>query len=256
MDTHFVLGSKGGIGKSLASAFLASFCQSKGADVHCFDTDPQNHTLGGYTAFPVKILSLIDKDTRQVNTRRFDSFLEEDLFPLAEAEQADESGKSRQIIVDNGSATYLPLCAYLAENPVVQTLQGYGEVYIHTLITGGQAQDETIRCLKTLLGAFSTCRFVIWLNRFFGSVEADGQPFPENPLCKSTAVHAIVSIPHLTRDTYGKDIEELLSAKLTVAQAVAASKGEGKKLFGIMATQRLQIFERQMNNELDKARLL
>ena len=65
-----------------------------------------------------------------------------------------------------------------------------------------------------------------------------------------------MSIPHLTRDTYGKDIEELLSAKLTVAQAVAASKGEGKKLFGIMATQRLQIFERQMNNELDKARLL
>ena len=58
MDTHFVLGSKGGIGKSLASAFLASFFQSKGADVHCFDTDPQNHTLGGYTAFPVKILSL------------------------------------------------------------------------------------------------------------------------------------------------------------------------------------------------------
>ncbi len=255
MDTHLVLGSKGGIGKSLASAFLASFFQSKGADVHCFDTDPQNHTLGGYTAFPVKILSLIDQDTRQVNTRRFDSFVEDDLLALAEAEKS-ESGKFCEVIVDNGSATYLPLCAYLAENPVVQTLQGYGEVYIHTLITGGQAQDETIRSLDRMLGIFTTCRFVIWINRFFGRVEVDGKPFTEHPLCKNPAVYATVAIPHLTRETYGKDIEELLSAKLTVAQAVAASKGEGGRLFGIMATQRLQVFERQMNNELDKARLL
>lgn len=254
MDTHFVLGSKGGIGKSLASAFLASFFQSRGVDVHCFDTDPQNHTLGGYTAFPVKVLSLIDRDTQQVNVRRFDAFIEGDLLPLAESDQ----GKSLQVIVDNGSATYLPLCAYLAENPAHLMLQSYGQVYIHTLITGGQAQDETLRCLKKLISVFPDVRYVIWLNRFFGSVDVDGKPFYESPLCKSNTdkIHAIVSIPHLTRDTYGKDIEELLSAKLTVAQAVAASKGDGKKLFGIMATQRLQIFERQMNNELEKAQLL
>ena len=56
MDTHFFLGSKGGIGKSLASSFLASFFQRNEQAVHCFDTDPQNHTLGGYTAFPVKAI--------------------------------------------------------------------------------------------------------------------------------------------------------------------------------------------------------
>lgn len=255
MDTHLVLGSKGGIGKSLASAFLASFFQSKGADVHCFDTDPQNHTLGGYTAFPVQVLSLIDSDTRQVNTRYFDTFLEEGILPLAELEKS-EPRKFCEVIVDNGSATYLPLCAYLGENPVVSTLQEFGDVYIHTLITGGQAQEETIRSLDRMLAIFKTCRFVIWINRFFGKVEVDGKPFTEHPLCNNPAVYATVAIPHLTRETYGKDIEELLSAKLTVAQAVAASKGDGKKLFGIMATQRLQVFEREMNKALEKARLL
>lgn len=254
MDTHFFLGSKGGIGKSLASSFLASFFQRNEQDVHCFDTDPQNHTLGGYTAFSVKVLELIDKDTQQINTRRFDAFLEEDLFPLAGTDKA-------QVIVDNGSATYLPLCAYLAENPVIPMLQGAGQVYIHTLITGGQAQDETIRCLKKLFNAFSTARFVLWLNRFFGSLDRNGHPFESGEICKSNVdkIHAVVRIPHLNRDTYGKDVEDLLAAKLTVAQAVAASSSQsgtdGRK-FGIMATQRLQIFERQMNNELEKAMLL
>ena len=67
-------------------------------------------------------------------------------------------------------------------------------------------------------------------------------------------IHALVKIPHLNRDTYGKDVEDLLAAKLTVAQAAAGSEGKGPR-FGIMATQRLLIFERQMNNELEKAML-
>lgn len=256
MDTHFILGSKGGIGKSLASSFLASFFQRHDQDVHCFDTDPQNHTLGGYTAFPVKVLELIDRDSQQINTRRFDSFVEDDLLPLAEGEE----GTKRQIVVDNGSATYLPLCAYLAENPVHLMLQNYGQVFIHTLITGGQAQDETIRCLAKLFHAFPTVRYVVWLNRFFGSLDRDGVPFEESKVCTDNQdkIHALVRIPHLNRDTYGKDVEDLLSAKMTVAQAVAGtmSRDASGKRFGIMATQRLQIFERQMNNELEKAMLL
>ena len=167
MDTHFFLGSKGGIGKSLASSFLASFFRRNEQAVHCFDTDPQNHTLGGYTAFPVKVLDLIDRDTQQVNTRHFDAFMENDLLPLAEVEKA-------QVVVDNGSATYLPLCAYMAENPVIPMLQNLGQVFIHCLVTGGQAQDETLRCLETLLRAFSSARFVLWLNRFFGSLDRNG----------------------------------------------------------------------------------
>ena len=250
MDTHFFLGSKGGIGKSLASSFLASLFQRNEQAVHCFDTDPQNHTLGGYTAFPVKVLDLIDRDTQQVNTRHFDAFMENDLLPLAEVEKA-------QVVVDNGSATYLPLCAYMAENPVIPMLQNLGQVFIHCLVTGGQAQDETLRCLETLLRAFSSARFVLWLNRFFGSLDRNGKPFESFDIYAANLdkIHALVKIPHLNRDTYGKDVEDLLAAKLTVAQAAAGSDGKRQR-FGIMATQRLLIFERQMNNELEKARLL
>lgn len=241
ITTHMFLGSKGGIGKSLCSAQLASYLIHKGLSARCFDTDPLNHTLGDYSAFPVKVLNLMDVESQQINPRAFDTFMEHDMMTLPDGTHA---------VIDNGSSTYLPWCAYMAENPVFSMLTGMGqEVLIHAIVTGGQALGETYGCLAKLMNAFPQAPFVVWMNRYFGPIEKDGVPFEQSELFIKNAnkIHAVVKIPHLNVATYGKDIEELLVSKMTVAQAAQSGK------FGVMPTQRLIIFERLMNEAIENA---
>lgn len=78
-------------------------------------------------------VDILNGDT--VNTRNFDTMMEE-LLNL---------GSDDVAIIDNGSTSFIPLCAYMIETNVVPFVieQGHSFV-IHTVIAGSQGYVETI----------------------------------------------------------------------------------------------------------------
>jgi hypothetical protein len=138
-EVHFILQGKGGVGKSLTASYLTQYKAEQGHDLYCADTDPVNNTFSQYSAFNAAHVPIMGRNGI-VDSRNFDGLIEHILeFPGT-------------AIVDNGSSTFLPLSAYMVENSVVDLLQSHDKrVFLHCLITGGQAMDETLLGFKKLL---------------------------------------------------------------------------------------------------------
>jgi hypothetical protein len=83
-------------------------------------------------------------------------------------------------VVDNGASTFLPLWHYLLENNALDYLRQQGRrVYVHTVITGGQALIDTLNGFNELAQTTQGRNIVVWVNEYFGRVEADGKKFSE-----------------------------------------------------------------------------
>ena len=234
-EVHFILQGKGGVGKSLVSAMLAQYFTSINAPVKCIDTDPVNQTFVGYKALGAAHLPLMDGS--KLDERKFDQMLERLL---------SEEGV---FVVDNGASSFIPLSNYLVENNAIQMLKDAGrEVYIHTVITGGQAMTDTLQGLATLAEQPAINNIVIWLNEYFGLIEVNGKTFKEMKVYNQyqDKVRGIVCIAKRNQDTFGKDIEEMASKKLTFAEAIESPA------FAIMAKQRIKTVQKDIFSQLDE----
>jgi len=71
-------------------------------------------------------------------------------------------------------------------------------------------------------------------------------------LCKKYAskLHGSVAIVRRAADTFGRDMEEMISRKLTFGEAVKAAD------FTIMTEQRLLVVQRDLFEQLDRVGLL
>jgi hypothetical protein len=222
---HITLQGKGGVGKSLASAFVAQYLQQKGEKIKCIDTDPVNQTFYGYKALGVEFLKLIDDNTKSINSRIFDGLMER-LFT-----------ESDTFVVDNGASSFIPLTNYLVENDAIKMLNDSGrDVYIHTIVTGGQSFGDTLKGFAELVKQPAINRVVVWVNEFFGEVEAQGKTFTDMKVYteNSGKVSGIIHIARLNQDTYAKDLEQMITSKLTFSAALE------NPAFTIMARQRLK----------------
>lgn len=235
-QVHFTLQGKGGVGKSLTSAVQAQYFREKFGpeNVRSFDTDPVNDTFTQYQAFGAERINILGADNN-INARAFDGLMEKLL-----------SGQGISI-VDNGASTFVPMLAYMVENSVVEMLQDAGkQVYIHSIITGGQAFADTMQGLTSMLEAHPA-PVVVWLNEFFGEVERDGKGFEESNLFKKNKdrIKGLVKISRRNADTFGKDLELLVKHKLTFDEAMQSD------LFGIMPRQRLKMVKAALFEQLD-----
>src|SRR5579863_2306850 len=130
---HLTLQGKGGVGKSVVASILAQYLRDKGRDVRCIDTDPVNRTFAQYGALRADRLNLRDEHNR-IEQRAFDSLMDRFL-----------NEDAATFVVDNGASTFLPLWHYLLENNALDYLRQSGrKVYVHTVITGGQALLDTL----------------------------------------------------------------------------------------------------------------
>ena len=112
---------------------MRNTCRDKGRDVRCIDTDPVNRTFAQYGALAADRLNLRDEHNR-IEQRAFDSLMERFL-----------TEEAATFVVDNGASTFLPLWHYLLENNALDYLRQNGRrVYVHTVITGGQALLDTL----------------------------------------------------------------------------------------------------------------
>jgi hypothetical protein len=233
-SVHISLQGKGGVGKSLISAILSQYLLSKGHDVRGIDADPVNQTLAEYRGLTVTRLNLLKEGS--VDQREFDLLMERFLT---------ETGT---FVVDTGASTFIPLWHYFLENQALAYLRDKGRrVFIHSVITGGQALNDTLSGFEQLAETTREKNLVIWLNEYFGPVLEDGTPFRDMPVCKRHAskVHGSVAIVRRTADTFGRDVEEMICRKMTFDEAL---NGGG---FTIMAKQRLRVVQRELFEQLD-----
>lgn len=235
------LQGKGGVGKSLVCSLLAQYYRSKGLPTVCVDTDPVNATLAGYEAFEAIPLDIMNGGD-DVDSRQFDKLIETIL------ELPDET----QLVIDNGAATFLPFCSYLAENAIFDLLKEHDqEVRIHSVVTGGQAMLDTLSGLSSLLANFKGTLLTVWLNPFFGSIQADGKGFEEMSIYADNrdAFEAVIRLPNRRKETFGTDLAQLLQDRLTFAQA------EMGEVYPVMTRQRLKMLWRDIESELNQANL-
>lgn len=233
-SVHFVLQGKGGIGKTLVSAFLAQYIDDRFPEtLECYDTDQENATFADYKAFNVKLVDVMNED-RTINRKMFDKMLLE-VF-----------ASKKNIVIDNGANTFSPLMSYLMENDFIDMMLEAGKrVYIHTIIGGGDNLKDT-KAGFVSLAKQTSCPMVIWLNEnaSWGTTEnfIESDTFNEN----SGNVRGVVLLQGRNSDTFGDDVRRMNKARLTLKE-ITASPGE----FNILETSRLGTVVRDVFKKLD-----
>lgn len=234
---HLTLQGKGGVGKSLVASILAQYLGQGGKDVRCVDTDPVNRTFAQYGALRADRLNLRDEHNR-IEQRAFDSLMDRFL---------NENGAT--FVVDNGASTFLPLWHYILENNALDFLRDSGrKVYVHTVITGGQALLDTLNGFHELAQTTQDRNIVVWINEYFGRVEADGKKFSDMTTFRENSgkVCGAIVFTKRNQDTFGRDLEEMIAGKLTFDEAIRSAP------VSIMAKQRLRIVQRELFEQLDR----
>ncbi|MGD8912800.1 MAG: conjugal transfer protein TraL [Candidatus Thiodiazotropha sp.] len=237
---HIILQGKGGVGKSAIAALVAQYKVSLGQDPVCIDTDPVNATFEGYKALNVHRLDIMDGN--EINTRNFDEMVE----IIASVEN--------DVIIDNGASSFVPLSNYLITNEVPDLLNDMGrELVVHTVITGGQALVDTVSGFSQLASQFpQESLFVVWLNPYWGPVEHNGKQFREMKAYTSNKerVTAIVQLPDLKEETYGRDFSDMLQSRRTFEEVLVDMST------AIMTRQRLKQVKAQLYETLENAAVL
>ena len=239
LSVHVVLQAKGGVGKSYVAAILAQYCLARQWAVRCFDTDPGNATLAQYKALDVEhIGDLIQGGV--INQKRFDPLFEK----LLNGDGAP--------IVDTGASTFLPFWNYVLENEILPLLENQGRhVYMHCVVTGGQAMTDTLNGLDRLAQTTSKKAIIVWLNEFFGEVREGSRSFEQFKLAQDLAPKLVgcVLIRKRNPDTFEDDVQQMLRGRLTFDEAIASED------FSLVSKQRLQIVRRELFEQLDELNL-
>lgn len=237
---HFILQGKGGVGKSFIASVLAQYKSRNEQKPLCIDTDPINATFHGFKSLNVQRLQIMEGD--EINPRNFDALVE----LIANSEN--------DAIIDNGASSFVPLSHYLVSNQVPMILQELGhELVVHTVITGSQALNDTVHGFSQLITQFTTeTKFIVWLNPYWGAIEHEGKSFEQMKvyLNHKNRVSAIIKIPTLKEETFGRDLAEILQERLTFDEAIVNPS------LTIMTRQRLKIIKTQLFAQLDSAAVL
>ena len=241
---HLILQGKGGVGKSLVASLLCQYLKGD-HEVTAIDTDPVNNTLAGYEELNVTTIDIRKGD--DIDRRKLDQLMEIVL---------NDENEDRHFVIDNGAATFLPLCAWMRENESIEMWRDAEvNVLLHSVVTGGQGQDDTLDGLEVLMDYFNA-PIVVWLNSYFGEIaykKSTGEilVFEDFTLYQDNGhkFHAVIRIPRKS-DLFGKDLEELFSRRQTFAGAIHDTD------LPIMTRQRLKIFWKECLAAIDAGRLV
>lgn len=237
-NIHMVLQGKGGVGKSVIAALLAQYMARAEEYPVCIDTDPVNATFHGYKALKVRHIEIMNDD-ESIDPRMFD-----DLIGIVAESETD-------VIIDNGASSFIELASYLVKTEIPALLQSMGhEMIIHTVITGGQAMNDTIKGFAQVITQFpDEVRFVVWLNPYWGPVQMEGKDFEDFKVYRDNfeKIHAVIRLPDLKKETFGRDFGDMLQRKLTFEEALNTSK------LSIVTRQRLTMIRRDIFKRLEES---
>lgn len=231
---HLVMQGKGGVGKTFISAMLAQYLQDQKRQLLCFDTDPVNSSFWGFQSIKAERVPLLEDDA--IQPRRFDDLIDR------------INGCKGDLVIDNGASSFVALAQYLTHQDVPTLLEELGhQLFVHTVITGGQAFADTAENLNVMTRSFApSAKFVVWLNPFFGPVQVLGKDFADMKIYADCAdrISGLITLPNWQKETIGRDVSDMLSERLTFAEALADSRRS------IMVRQRLKVARQQVFDRL------
>ena len=233
-NMFITLQGKGGIGKSYCTSAFAQYMLARGQTVICIDTDAINPTLLRYG--PLKAQHLKLSENHIVDPRAIDKLIE-----ILKAAPDDAS-----VVVDVGSNGFETLMGYEVENGLFDFLQERGHsIYAQTVIAGGADAEETIKGTMSLLNATGV-PMLLWFNEHMGPLEYQGRSLMELDFLHAASARIIgnVKLTSRTRQTFGRDIEEMLSRRLTFDEAQAC--------FELMPSNRIKRVRDDIYAQLDE----
>ena len=234
-QVHLVLQGKGGVGKSMISAILGQYFQHKKTTPHCFDTDPVNATFAQYQALGAEHINVLRRGA--IHDKRFDELFEK----ICQIEGV--------CIVDTGATTFVPLWSYILENDILSFLAAQTRrVFVHSVVVGGQALTDTLNGFKRLAETTTEKNVIVWLNEYFGEISKDGKSFEQFRVAEEQAHKLLgtVLIRERNPNTYGDDMRQMLSNRLTFEEAIRLPD------FSLVSKQRLTIIRRELFEQLDR----
>ena len=234
-QVHLVLQGKGGVGKSLISAILGQYFQYRKNAPYCFDTDPVNATFAQYQALRAEHINVLRRGA--IHDKRFDELFEK-ICAL-----------DGVCIVDTGATTFVPLWNYILENDILSFLAGQSRrVFVHSVVVGGQAMTDTLNGFKRLAETTTEKNVIVWLNEYFGEISKDGKSFEQFRVAEEQAHKLLgtVLIRERNPNTYGDDMRQMLSNRLTFEEAIRLAE------FSLVSKQRLTIIRRELFEQLDR----
>jgi hypothetical protein len=212
MATVFItLQGKGGVGKSFLTSTFAQWGEARGKAVAALDTDTVNPTLASYKALHATHLPL-SRD-HVLDPRALDTLVA----------SVNDAPADSWIVIDVGSNGFETLMAYAAENEVFALFADLGhELYINTVIAGGADAEETAKGAAALLEV-TDAPLVLWLNEHLGPLVLNGTPVQDLAPLKAAGARILgpVVLKERTQATFGRDIEEMLSRRLTFDEAIS-----------------------------------
>ena len=233
-EFHCILQTKGGIGKSVAAAWLSQYFLNQGRELVAIECDQSNRTLSRYHQLQTERLDLLDKD-QQIDRRRFDALMErlvDDVDPT--------------IIMDNGQASFVPLTRYLVECDALSLLREAGRhSYVHCVVTGGQLGPSTLSGFEQILRALAdSAQVVVWRNAYFGPI--DEEAYQRIVDASGAALEEPVHLERWSKP-FEDDLQDMLEGFLTFEEAIHSPD------LGLMTRQRLTMVQRRLFGELQHA---
>lgn len=212
---NLFLSGKGGCGKSLSASLLAQYLLDIDRPVVILDGDPVQSSLKNTEGLGAEVFDLLDGE--RVNVNAMDALLTRIL-------DDDED-----FIVDVGAAGFVPFSSFMMRDSLFDVIAGEGKrVVVHAIIAGGGALYDTVLGLNDMLRQFPRCaEFVVWQNPYFGPLSTDeGKPLEGGPFWKENAgrFSGVVRLPLLDPHYAGAIFREMLAARLTIKEALAADR--------------------------------
>lgn len=204
--THFSIGKKGGIGKSQSCLFCAQGLIRADRKVALIDLDPATSTLTKYKGLEVITLAnMIDPDSGEIDPARFDELIE----------IANSRTDLDDLIVDTGASNCITFFNYLARNDTFDLFQAEGHrTIIHTVVQGGDNQEETMKTLGEIQELFPETEKIIWLNEYkhklrFGDEGAEGISNTKEFKAAKKTILAAFRLPYLLPNTEAPQINKM-----------------------------------------------
>uniref|UniRef100_UPI0030C70CF3 nucleotide-binding protein n=1 Tax=Escherichia coli TaxID=562 RepID=UPI0030C70CF3 len=225
---NFILQGKGGVGKSFATAILAQYFidENHMDNIVVGDTDPVNTTTVKVKRLNADLIQITENS--KVIQSKFDPMFESML-----------TNSQNTFVIDNGASTFLPLIQYFNDNCVMDMFEDVEQdVYIHTVIVGGQALADTLQGFEELkeLVKGSKVKLIVWINEFQGIPALENIPLIETKFIEKNkdVIAGVVVIQDRKSDAFASDIKELTEKSLTLIEALESDH------FGLMAKSRLK----------------
>jgi hypothetical protein len=239
-QAHFVMTTKGGVGKSYVASLITQWLMSRDKEVQAFDNDPATATLFAYKALPVKRIQLVTNED-EIDQAAYDQMV------------TDMLAGTSDFVIDNGASNYFALINYMRENGLFDVLRA-NEIrpVVHTPVMGGGSLEQAVLGVHEVLQSLDKeTEMVVWLNEHEGPIAGDGKTWQEFAVYQRWKSRITAEV--VIKEQRGELFQKLMRGKiLGPARTFAEFAQLGDDEAGVMEKQRAHLIAKEIFSQLDQ----